>query len=478
MPWISVERQPDRSVLVSGDLAHATGHRIRLADGDTDGIYAGWRWDGRELTLDHDRYGFYPLFSWTTGERRTIATDLSTLLDAGAPRDLDYGALSVFLRVGFFVGNDTPFMAIRAVGPPAPLPHRPVSHMSREVAIEAFIECFRAAIARRRPPSSFDMPLSGGRDSRHILLALIEAGHSPAACVTVEHFPPRGNGDIAVAADVCRRLGVRHVVLGQRADRLAAEREKNETTHYCTDEHAHFIALASRLRQSTPMTYDGIAGDVLSQSSYLTSGAQATFERGDPEACARFVLDGYGSMVSERALSHLLAPALLRQVPRGRAVARLAREIAGHLDAPNPVASFFFWNRTRREIALSPFALMRDIIVHAPYLDREVYDLLAGLPASLLMDRRFHTDAIARGYPRMADVPYETTDAEPHHPWLVRRVASGLARIALTSRGMLNLPGLAPGILATLADGNGGRLWHTSLMAYLAQLGALAALER
>lgn len=70
----------------------------------------------------------------------------------------------------------------------------------------------------------------------------------------------------------------------------------------------------------------------------------------------------------------------------------------------------------------------------------------------------------------MADVP--------HHPWLVRRVASGLARIALTSRGMLNLPGLAPGILATLADGNGDRLWHTSLMAYLAQLGTLAALER
>jgi hypothetical protein len=321
------------------------------------------------------------------------------------------------------------------------------------------------------------MPLSGGRDSRHILLALIEAGRPPEACVTVEHFPPRGNDDIAVAADVCRRLGVRHIVLSQRPDRLAAEREKNTATHYCTDEHAQFVELADHLRRSTPVTYDGIAGDVLSQSSYLTPAAHAVFERGDPEACARYVLDD-DSMVSERALSHLIAPALLREVPRARAVARLAREIAAHREAPNPVASFFFWNRTRREIALSPFALMRGVTVYAPYLDRDVFDLLAGLPASLVMDRRLHTDAIARAYPAMADVPYEARTVEHPRRWRQRQAAAGIGRVAITSRRMLNAPALAPAVLATLVDGHPHRLWHTSLAIYLAQLGALATLER
>jgi hypothetical protein len=43
---------------------------------------------------------------------------------------------------------------------------------------------------------------------------------------------------------------------------------------------------------------------------------------------------------------------------------------------------------------------------------------------------------------------------------------------------MLNAPALAPAVLATLVDGHPHRLWHTSLAIYLAQLGALAALER
>jgi asparagine synthase (glutamine-hydrolysing) len=81
-----------------------------------DGIYAGWTSAGRDVTLEQDRYGFYPLFSWITDARRTIATDIPALLRAGAPRALDFDALSVFLRVGFFLGDDTPFRSIRAVG--------------------------------------------------------------------------------------------------------------------------------------------------------------------------------------------------------------------------------------------------------------------------------------------------------------------------------------------------------------------------
>jgi len=165
-------------------------------------------------------------------------------------------------------------------------------------------------------------------------------------------------------------------------------------------------------------------------------------------------------------------------VPRERAVAHLAREVAIHFDAPNPVASFFFWNRTRREVALSPFALMHGTTVYAPYLDRDVFDLLATLPASLLVDRRFHTDAIARAYPHMAEVPYEARTVESPRPWLQRRLAAGLARIVAVSGGMLNAGTLVPGIVATLVDGDAQRLWHASLTAYLGQLSELAALDR
>jgi asparagine synthetase B (glutamine-hydrolysing) len=489
---IDLVRGADGRVSATGAARGELGHRVRHADGTCDGIYAGWRWDGGALAIEQDRYGFHPLFAWTTPARVVLAASVAALLDAGAPRDLDHEALSVFLRVGFFLGDDTPFRAIRALPPQAALrwsdsgpaldgaPPRmpPPQSITRDQAIDELIVRFRAAMARRAPQSPFELPLSGGRDSRHILFELSAAGTLPRACVTVEHFPPRGNDDVAIAGEVCRRLRLPHVVIRQDADRAGAEREKNVRTHYCSDEHSQFVVLARHLRASTAATYDGIAGDVLSQSSYLNAAVQALVERRDALAIARYVLDGYGVMVTDAALARLLAPAVWREVPRERAEARLAREIARHLDAPNPVSSFFFWNRARREIALGPYALMRDVTVYAPYLDRQVFELLASLPASLEMDRRLHTDAIARAFPQHADIPYERKTARSRRPWLQRRLAASLARDVVANRGLLRARTLLPGVLATVADGNAERLWHTALTVYLAQLGALASRAR
>ena len=424
-----------------------------------------------------DPYGVRPLFEWAA-PAGVVRGGLLELLDAGAPADFDFDALSVFLRVGFFLGNDTPFLAVRAV-PPLIEPYTgPAATLTRDEAIDAFIAAFDAAIHRCLPTGPYQMPLSGGRDSRHILCALIAAGHPPAACVTIEHFPPRGNDDVAVAAALCGRLGVPHRVLAQRQDRVSVEIEKNHRTHFCTDEHAQFVALADYLAGNTSETYDGIAGDVLSQSGYLDPAVHALFERRAVGDIARYILDGYGTMVSEHALATLLEPRQARLVTRERALARLVREITRHLDAPNPVASFFFWNRTRREIALSPFALMGALRVHTPYLDAAVYALLSAMPAALQMDRRLHTDAIGRAYPAIADQPYETKTVRQVRRGFHRRTAVALARVLARHPGMLGRRRLLPGILVTILDGDGERLWHTSLSVYLAQLGALARRAR
>ena len=161
---IVLTRRDDGSFTATGDLSASFGHRIPLPDGDTDGIYAGWHWDGEQLRIETDRYGIYPLFAWTTRNTCVIASDLEALLALGAPRALDYDALSVFLRVGFFVGADTPFAAVRAVPPRAVLEwtgegprlvaRRPpvMRHvLTRDEAIDGFVETFRTAIARRLP---------------------------------------------------------------------------------------------------------------------------------------------------------------------------------------------------------------------------------------------------------------------------------------------------------------------------------------
>jgi len=159
---------------------------------------------------DSDPFGFVPCFEWDGPDGLIVRPTVDALLAKGAPAAFDYDALSVFLRLGFFVGDDTPFASIRAVAPRrAPYTGR-ASNLSRGQAIDAFIQTFRGAIRRRLPSHEFHLPLSGGRDSRHILCALVDAGEEPQTCVTIEHFPPRGNDDVAWIEQLQHQCHSRH----------------------------------------------------------------------------------------------------------------------------------------------------------------------------------------------------------------------------------------------------------------------------
>lgn len=487
MPWIRLQRV-DGQVAASGTFACTLGHRITLPDGFACGVYAGWQWDGRDLHLDNDRYGLFPLFAWTTADSCTIASDLATLLDLGADRAFDADGFAAFLRIGFFLDDDTPFAAIRTVPPRATLQWNssgpqligtlPVSArlaISRRDAVDGFIDLFRTAIARRAPEGEFELPLSGGRDSRHILLELLRSGHQPSACITVKHFPPRSNGDVDIARVLSGRVGVGHRVIPQWSDRMAAEKEKNHRTHFCAEEAVQWLALADHLHTTSAQTFDGIAGDVLSQSMYLEPVLLDRLESGDVGGAASFICSSPTSWLPERAVRGLVSPAMYRAMSFDRARARLERAIAPHVQAPNPVASFYFWNRTRREVGLTPYGLMRDVVVYAPYLDRDLFDFLTGLPGAMLLDRTLHTEAIARAYPEYADIPYEHKGAPEGNRGIQRRFARGLLRILLRQPRTLNRLALLPGVVATCLDGHPTRLWHGALTVYLSQLSDVAA---
>src|SRR6185312_10858126 len=97
------------------------GHRLPKPAGlSEDGVFARWLWDGTRLVISNDRYGFFPLFwSRTPGGGVCVSSSLVTLIEHGASTDLDVEALSVFFKLGFFVSDDTPFSAVKAVPPNA-----------------------------------------------------------------------------------------------------------------------------------------------------------------------------------------------------------------------------------------------------------------------------------------------------------------------------------------------------------------------
>jgi hypothetical protein len=177
------------------------------------GPFARWEWNGRALVVENDRHGVFPLFWHASGDAIAVSPSSDGLLRSGVSAALDDAALAVFLRAGYFVGDDTPFAAIRALPPAGRVTwnsvtttvtsgwtHRPPGVASRHELIEAFADLTARSVARHADASLRPcvVPLSGGHDSRHIAFALREHG-VPFSCVTVEPYPPAAGDDVAIA---------------------------------------------------------------------------------------------------------------------------------------------------------------------------------------------------------------------------------------------------------------------------------------
>lgn len=465
------------------------GHRINSTTHPvTDGIFANWHWDGMRLVVENDRYGLYPLFWFSTSEGVCISPSLISLIEQGAPTELDVGALAVFFRLGCFIGEDTPFSAIKVMPPNAvfewengelkchgrypPVP-KAVS-ISRDEAIDTYIRLFASAMEKRRPATdSFAVPISGGRDSRHILLELYRTGFKPAICVSAKNNPPDPNQDPEIAASLCARLRLEHAIIDQQLSLLSAQTRKNWQTHFCTSQHGWYLAVADYLNGRFDSVYDGIAGDVLSAGLFLNPELDNAFRSQNVNAITAQLLTLSVSM--ESILKELLRGKLKESLNQETASRRLAREVERHLNAPSPATSFYFWNRTRRDIALAPYSLLTDIPnVYAPYLDHNLFDFLATLPASMLMDHSFHNDTIARAYPAFADHPYaDHKAAAPTDDTDVRaRFVAEAARKFLLHRPSTLMNNMVPRAKMLVGVLSRGRIipWISPLVIYLEQI--------
>lgn len=401
-----------------------TSGALKASFGDrSTGVFAEWMWDGERIVVANDRYGFFPIYYLQRGDVFAVSSSIEALLQFDPEKKFDGDALSVFLRFGWLIGDETVFRSIRAIPPGSKLTwsrgeltiesagiiRKSVSDISRREAIETYSELFGQAVRRSIPEGRFAVPLSGGRDSRHILLALWRAKQLPEACLTLVHPPPRPNEDARIAKILCDRIKLPHELIEQTGSRFENELEKNRLIGFGAFEHGWFRSLGRHVAGRFDAVFDGIAGDVLSAGLFLTKKRLDLFRAGKFEELADHLLEPEGY------LPKMLSRGVYLEFARERAVARLANELKLHADQPNPVGSFYFWNRTRRCIAPSPFRLIGgDVRIVTPFLDAAVFDFLATLPAELLLDNSFHSETIAFAYPEFADVPYERKDSAPN----------------------------------------------------------------
>lgn len=445
-------RYTQGSVETKGVGTCSLGHTISRGHGaKPDGIFAEWAWDGSRLTVKNDRYGMFPLYYCSFENEIFLSTSIRQMLDVGAPRDLDYDALAVFIRVGLFIGDDTPFKHIKALPPDVSFfwengnltikGHYPVNKpvdISEDDAIDQFTALFRQSMQRRLPKDEkFILPLSGGKDSRHILLELDHLGCKPESTITLRPYPPYYDEDIRVAKLVSEAVGVGHIALERKNSYLTDELRALEIMSCCSDEHSWFLALADYLKGKTRMFYDGIAGDWLSGATghLRPGGVPEVFHVNDHAATCKKLFETWGRP-NDHFLRWMLDKDFLHKASLDRAVEHLSGELRKHVPMHSPVRSFYFWNRVRRKIALSPYAVNAGVEkVYSPYLDHDLFDFFDSLPADIINIGRLHAKTIERAYPKYAHIPYEQNDLKKISTVGHRaRIAKDISRHGLKNR--------------------------------------------
>lgn len=407
---------------VAGTPRGFVGHRMDLpGDPRRLGLFAEWDWDGRTLTASVDTLGFFTLFVYAKGREIAVSPSILQLLAQGADPAPDPVAIAVFHRIGFFLEADTPFRFIRVLPPDGRLtwrdgvlevqgglPAPKTSEMTRDQAVEAFIDLPRATVGRflKGWDGPIVVPLSGGRDSRHMLLELAHQGRKPDTCLTFHHGGRYKGAELQAARAVAERVGVRHTILGRPRPRLRDSIRALLLTQLCADEHRQMMAMHDYLLGSPAAAVDGIGGDILTNPDDSAADHMARARRGDYEGIARAMAHGHGRVVS-RAGHVGGAGAIHSPGLDDAALDRIAGALRGFADAPDPYQAFWFWNRTRREISFVSTTMMGGAaMVFCPYLDPDFVELGLSLPWSVTKDQKLHDDAISRAFPEVADVPY------------------------------------------------------------------------
>ena len=397
----------------------------RFTDGE--GVFNQWQMQDDGVELCNDFFGFRPLYYKASAGHLWLSEDINALIAPGEP--LNYAALAVFLRCGDFLAQQTAFANIHTLAPNTVLRfdqqgvHSRTKAKRQSVAVypnisalkQQYREYFTQSVTTLTGltgQADVVVPLSGGRDSRHILLELHAQQYPSLRTVTIKHQPPKSNEDYQVASLLASHLGVAHQALAQRLPYHQAELIKNSFTSYCALEHAWFLPLKDHLGQTqSRFVFDGIGGDVLTTGSvHLTALRHALALKGSWEALADNLLgpEGY--------LPVMLSPELNKRLSRQLALEQMTRELAAFDGTANPVAQFYFWHRARRTIGSSAFGILgRQATTLAPFLDTQLYDLLAAIPAEYFLDNgslTLHDAIIAESYPKSAHIRYENKQAK------------------------------------------------------------------
>jgi len=336
---------------------------------------------------------------------------------------------------------------------------------------ELVTEAVRTALGSQRPT----VLLSGGRDSRLILLVMRKLAIRPSAVLTLAQ---RGaQSDAAVAARFAAALGEPIKRVAPLCFDGLRELDRHAMQSFQSLEHEWFMAISQMVRARGHGrnggdigggVTDGIGAGVLSTGSLLHPEAMLLWKDRRIEDLFDWTA-AHGSGVS----AEFLAAARAEGVPLAERDA-VVNEFAGVMrsleSTPNPLGMYSLLHWTRRGIGASAYGQLPHELVRTPLFDEHLCRALAAMDSKEALAADWRETMLRR----LDDtgIPFSKAESGVLPRWMrypVRSVRSRLGWIAFVR-------GLSPALkrLATVADATVGQRRSFDRAA----VGLLASLDR
>lgn len=376
-------------------------------------------WDGYKLVIQTDALGYSPLYYYYRNERLIVSSSIPEILHMCGPVKIDNDALSVFIRTGFFLNQDTPFQEILAFPPGGKLillkeslkitksqiSFTP-SAVNKQQAIDGYAYWAMKAIAKRLPQKQAVVSLSGGHDSRLVLLGLRELKAPIKYCVTASNNTSSEDPDTIIARMITDRLGLPHIITTPHRPWMTYDSKKNIATNFCALEHTWLMAIAEFLHTNADEVYEGTGVEVFTRTDLLSPECLNLYEKGlFPELARKIFTLWVGP--PEELISILPIAASLGPFSYEVAVEKLSAALAEYHDQPNPLGSFNFWNKNRRMTALCPIRhLSSNVLLNSPLLDIDLVKFVGGIPTNLILQQEPQAACIRSCFREFSDIPF------------------------------------------------------------------------
>ena len=159
--------------------------------------------------------------------------------------------------------------------------------------------------------------------------------------------------------------------------------------------------------------YDGLGAGAMTRGELNTPEMLKFFRNGaTDELCDE--LFKRTAAPTERWIERI-AEVSEHDIPNRSTTVELVRaELDRHAEAPNPLGRFSFCNWGRRAIALNPYGICRSVAeVHTPFMDRDLVDWVASVPAEWTFKNDLQTAASLKLHPELADIEFDTHVSSP-----------------------------------------------------------------